>query len=231
MTTTTSTNSAAQAIYSQINQGSSIANNSSTSSSSSTSDAQSRFLTLLTAQLKNQDPLNPMDNAQMTSQLAQISTVDGIERLNATLQTLLSGAADTQAMTAAALVGQPVLVPGSSLKLAGGKAYGGIDLSGPADSVTATIKDANGLTVRTLNLGSMSAGVNSFTWDGTTDTGATAADGSYSVSIAAKQGSNSVSNTVLSLGAVTSISRNGQNMSVNVGTLGAFAMADIRQIF
>jgi flagellar basal-body rod modification protein FlgD len=55
-----------------------------------TADAQDRFLKLLTTQLKNQDPLNPMDNAQMTSQLAQISTVDGIEKLNATLQKLLS---------------------------------------------------------------------------------------------------------------------------------------------
>ena len=57
---------------------------------SATTEAQDRFLKLLTTQLKNQDPLNPMDNAQMTSQLAQISTVDGIEKLNATLQKLLS---------------------------------------------------------------------------------------------------------------------------------------------
>ena len=70
-----------------------------------TADAQDRFLKLLTTQLKNQDPLNPMDNAQMTSQLAQISTVDGIEKLNATLQKLLSSTVDTETMQAAALVG------------------------------------------------------------------------------------------------------------------------------
>ena len=58
----------------------------STKTTSTTADTQDRFLKLLTTQLKNQDPLNPMDNAQLTSQLAQISTVDGIERLNATLQ-------------------------------------------------------------------------------------------------------------------------------------------------
>src|SRR5664279_439991 len=77
---------------------------------STTTDSQSRFLTLLTAQLKNQDPLNPMDNAQMTSQLAQISTVDGIERLNTTLQSLISDSSNSQTMQAAALVGHGVLV-------------------------------------------------------------------------------------------------------------------------
>ena len=65
-----------------------------------TTDAQDRFLKLLTTQLKNQDPLNPLDNAQMTSQLAQISTVDGIEKLNATLQKLLASSVDAEAMQA-----------------------------------------------------------------------------------------------------------------------------------
>ena len=72
---------------------------------SSQSDAQSKFLTLLTTQLKNQDPLNPLDNAQVTSQLAQISTVDGIERLNATMSKLLEGMNGNDTLQAAALVG------------------------------------------------------------------------------------------------------------------------------
>jgi len=229
MATSSVTSNPTQAIYSALNQSST--GSTGTATSSTANDAQTRFLKLLTAQLKNQDPLNPMDNAQMTSQLAQISTVDGIERLNATLQTLLAGSADTQTMQAAALVGQPVLVPGSALNLSSGKAYGGLEMEGPADSVTATVKDAKGQVVRTLNLGSMKTGLNTFSWDGNTDSGATAADGNYTVSIAAKQGGNTVKGTVLSLGTVTSISRNGSNMSVNVGTLGAYALSDIRQIF
>ena len=72
-------------------------------STSKTTDAQSRFLKLLTEQLKNQDPLSPMDNAQMTSQLAQISTVDGIVKLNTTLTALLDGSQSSDAVQAAAL--------------------------------------------------------------------------------------------------------------------------------
>ena len=71
---------------------------------------QSSFLRLLTEQLKNQDPLSPMDNAQMTSQLAQISTVDGLGKLNTTLSTLLESSQSGEAMQAAALVGKGVMV-------------------------------------------------------------------------------------------------------------------------
>ena len=78
-------------IFDQINS----ANNRGTTTKAE--DQQTKFLTLLTTQLKNQDPLNPMDNAQMTSQLAQISTVDGIERLNATLASMMSSTSETQA--------------------------------------------------------------------------------------------------------------------------------------
>ena len=72
---------------------------------SSIKEQQDRFLNLLVTQLKNQDPLNPMDNAQMTSQLAQMSTVSGIEKLNATLNTLLENLGYTQSMEASALIG------------------------------------------------------------------------------------------------------------------------------
>ena len=229
MATSSVNTNPAQAIYSALNQ--SASGSTGTSTSSTANDAQTRFLKLLTAQLQNQDPLNPMDNAQMTSQLAQISTVDGIERLNATLQTLLSGNADSQTMQAAALVGQGVLVPGSALQLTSSGALGGVDLAGVADTVTVTIKDSTGAVVRTLNLGKSAAGLNQFTWDGQTDAGTAAAAGKYTISVAANQGSNSVTATALSLGTVSSITRSGQTMSVNVGSLGSFAMSDIRQIF
>ncbi|MDP2170285.1 MAG: flagellar hook assembly protein FlgD [Rhodocyclaceae bacterium] len=195
-----------------------------------TEDIQNRFLTLLTAQLKNQDPTSPLDSAQMTSQLAQISTVDGIERLNATLQKMLGSTTDAQAMQAAALVGRGVLVPGSALQLAGGAAVGALELSGPADEVTVAIKDASGLVQRTINLGALSAGIHGFTWDGKTDGGAQAVDGNYSVSIAGEQGGKSVTASALALGMVSSITRAAQGMTVNVGSLGAFTLADIKEI-
>lgn len=199
-------------------------------STTATDAAQSRFLTLLTTQLKNQDPLNPMDNAQMTSQLAQISTVDGIERLNATLQKMLDGTNDAQAMQAAALVGRGVLVPGASLQLLQGAAMGGLELDSPADEVSVAIKDANGLVLRTLNLGALGAGTHAVRWDGKTDNGTPAVDGNYSMSIAAKRGGEAVTASGLALGLVSSITRAAQGTTVNVGSLGAFTMADIKEI-
>jgi flagellar basal-body rod modification protein FlgD len=192
--------------------------------------SQERFLKLLVAQLKNQDPLNPLDNAQMTSQMAQISAVEGIDRLNATLQMILAGNSENQALQAAALVGRGVLVPGSGLALSGGTAVGGIELDEPAERVSVLIEDANGIAVKTLELGGMAAGSHSFVWDGTTDGGASAADGAYRIVPSAWRGEAKVGARALELGVVSGVTRGGDGIVLNVGTLGDFAMADVRQI-
>lgn len=193
-------------------------------------EAENRFLTLLTTQLKNQDPLNPMDNAQLTSQLAQISTVNGIEKLNDSLKTLLSGMTDSQAMQAAALVNHGVLVPGSSLALGEQGGIGGFELATAADDVTVTIKDANGLVVRTLSLGAQDAGIIPFVWDGKSDSGAQAATGNYTYSISAKTGSTTSTPTALAYGLVQAVTRNSSGMTLDVGTLGAYGLSDVKQI-
>lgn len=191
---------------------------------------EDRFLKLLVTQLKNQDPLNPLDNSQMTSQMAQISTVNGIEKLNTTLQAMMNSSSQSQTLQAAALVGRGVLVPGGGLDMKAGLALGGVDLSGPADGVSVSIKDANGITVRTLKLGAMEAGTHPFQWDGKTDSGAVAADGSYNISITANQGQNKVTADALQLGTVSSIMSSSQGVSLNVGGLGAFNMTDVKEI-
>jgi len=222
---TTATTSPTAALYA------SLAPQSSTPSLSVANEAENRFLKLLTTQLQNQDPLNPMDNAQMTSQLAQISTVNGIEKLNATLQKLLSDTTDTQAMQAATLVNHGVFVPGSSMLVSEQGGIGGIELTAPSDATTVTIKDANGLVMRTLNLGSLEAGVHPFTWDGKTDSGQQAVAGNYSVSVSVKHGTETAAATSLAFGLVQSVSRDSSGLSLDVGTLGAYTMADVKQIF
>jgi len=199
-------------------------------SANSPDSAQTRFLTLLTAQIRNQDPLNPLDNAQMTSQLAQISTVDGIERLNATLAKLTDSQAQTQTYQASALVGHSVLVPGSGMDLIGGKAFGGVELTESADQVKVEIKDANGLVMATQLLGSQEAGVRTFSWDGKTDSGAQAVDGSYSVTITATRGQDKLTAQALQYGGVDSILRQPGGLNVNVGKLGGFSINEISQI-
>jgi flagellar basal-body rod modification protein FlgD len=113
-----------------------------------------------------QDPLNPMDNAQVTSQLAQISTVDGISKLNSTLEKLTESSSDAQHLQAAALVGHAVLVEGSKLELLKGQSMGGVELTAPADRVAVTIKDASGLVVRELESRRRKQVSPSFAWDG-----------------------------------------------------------------
>src|SRR3982751_1840811 len=86
----------------------------------STSDAKAtseRFLKLLVAQMQNQDPLSPMDNAQVTSQMAQINTVSGIEKLNSTVAALSSQFTQLQAIQGVSLVGHDVVVPGNALQI------------------------------------------------------------------------------------------------------------------
>lgn len=223
MTTSTVNNNPAESLYSTLG-------TRTDTKTSVVNEAENRFLTLLTEQLKNQDPLNPMDNAQMTSQLAQISTVNGIEKLNATLQTLLSGVTDTQAMQAASLVNHGVLVPGSSLTLSDKGGIGGFELAAATDDTTLTIKDANGLVIRTMNLGALEAGVHPFVWDGKSDSGAQAATGNYTYSIATKTGTNTGTATALAYGLVQAVTRNSTGMSLDVGTLGAFTLNDVKQI-
>lgn len=224
VTSVTTGNAATQALLNSVN-------GTAQKTTSVATDAQDRFLKLLTTQLKNQDPLNPMDNAQMTSQLAQISTVDGIEKLNATLSQLLSSSADSEALQAAALVGHQVIIAGNGLNLTDAGAVGGVELAANADQVAVTIKDANGIVMNTLNLGKLDAGVHNFVWDGKTDTGVQAANGNYSISVAATQGANNVTATALQLAGVQNINRSSLGVSLNLGALGLVTLNDIKQIF
>jgi flagellar basal-body rod modification protein FlgD len=133
-------------------------------------------------------------------------------------------------MQAAALVGHGVLVPGSGLALTGGMAIGGIELAEPADRVSVTIKDANGIAVKTLEMSGLAAGNRAFSWNGMTDGGVQAADGAYSMSVSAQRGEAQVGIKALELGIVSSVARSSQGFSLNVGALGMFSMSDVREI-
>jgi flagellar basal-body rod modification protein FlgD len=192
--------------------------------------AQDTFMKLLVTQMKNQDPLNPLDNAQVTSQLAQLSTVTGIEKMNATLQSLIGSYQSSQTLQAASMIGHGVLVAGSSLNLNNGHAPFGIDLNTSAGDVKVTIKNASGMAIRSMDLGSQQAGMLVLQWDGTTDSGAAAANGQYSFSVDAIQGGQKVGATALAFGQVASVANSGQGVVLNVPSLGPVNLADIRQI-
>ena len=202
-----------------------------TASKNGTDEAKDRFLNLLVAQMKNQDPLNPLDNAQVTSQLAQLSTVQGIENMNSTLAALAASMGANQMAQAANLIGRGVLVPGDSISPAQLEDVIGFELSRPADQVKVDIFDAGGSLVRSLELGPREAGVNVLAWDGLTSGGAAAPDGQYSFKIDAIQGGQQVSSTALHLGLVNSVSQGSQGVQLNLAGNERVSYSDIRQIF
>jgi flagellar basal-body rod modification protein FlgD len=127
---------------------------------------QQDFLTLLTAQLKNQDPLKPMDNAEFLGQMAQFSTVSGIEQINATLSGFGSGMRDMRISMASNMLGQSVLVPGSvAYPDAEGAVRGAVDLPASVQSLVVTYSDGrNGTLLHSQTLGPQSAGLVGFEW-------------------------------------------------------------------
>ncbi len=201
-----------------------------TAAASGTEKDKMQFLTLLTTQLQNQDPMNPMENAELTSQLAQLSTVEGIEKLNTMMSQLLSAQESSDGLQAAALIGRGVLVEGKGMQLTEAGAVGGFELEGPADKVTLSIKDAAGIEVATVELTDVEAGSHNYLWDGTAKDGTRAADGLYTVSVSATQGEQSVVSRSLQFAAVTSVIRGASGTDLQVGDLGIFKMADIKQI-
>jgi flagellar basal-body rod modification protein FlgD len=169
-------------------------------------------------------------SAQITTQLAQISTVDGISQLNKTVQGLLSSNADTQTLQAASLMGHSVLFAGNNMYLSQGQGKAGFELAGSSDSVSVAIKDASGHVVKTLNLDSLQVGIHTLDWDGTMDNGSQAPDGRYSLTVTASQGGVSVAATVLGAGVVSSVARTSSGVSINLGSQGNVALCDIKQI-
>jgi flagellar basal-body rod modification protein FlgD len=231
---TATNNNPATSLINSLNAANSSVNKSGTTANSA-SGMQNTFMTLLTTQLQNQDPLNPMDTSQMTSQLAQINTVSGINSLNTTLTSLNNSLTSSQSLsTATGLIGHNVLVPGTSIQLSSGSGVAGVQLAQAADSVNVTIKDAaSGNTVKTIHLtGAQQAGVVPVVWDGSTDSGATAADGNYTMTAQAVTGSTTATAPTLSLGTVNAVNPGtaGQNATLNVAGLGTFDLSKISMV-
>lgn len=197
---------------------------------SAAADTQDRFLKLLVTQMKNQDPLNPMDNAQVTSQMAQLSTVTGIDKLNVTLQALSESMTPNQALQAASMIGHGVLVPGSGVELFNGAAYGGVDLPQSVDKLDVAIYDQAGSLVRNISLGAQQGGLVNWQWDGRNEAGVGVADGLYNFAVTATQAGVAVDAPALQFGMVTSVSQGKDGVALTVGNMDSVALSQVRQI-
>jgi flagellar basal-body rod modification protein FlgD len=199
-----------------------------------------KFMTLLVTQLKNQDPLNPMDNAQLTSQLAQLSTVTGINQLNTTLNTLASSYQSSETLQATGMIGKGVLISGSDITLSSGKAILGVDLASAADKVVVDITDPRtGKVVQSMDLGAQPAGTVPISWDGVVDPSKVDAsgnpvalpDGKYTFTVTAFQGGAALTDaTPLQFDAVNSVTTGGSGgVKLNL-TNSSVTMADVKLV-
>jgi len=188
------------------------------STGTSVQDMSQNFLKMLTVQLQNQDPLNPMDNASMTSQLAALNTVDGINKLNTSINSLVSQVQSANFMNLSTSVGKTAMIAGSDMYFGGSPIYTTARLSSPATALQAVVKDASGQVVKKVDLGSANMGDTDFIWDGSTDAGTLAPNGRYQIQFTAANVNGSASQPVSYVGSmVASVGQDATGILVGMG--------------
>lgn len=200
------------------------------SSTQSSQELENRFLTMLIAQIKNQDPLNPMENAEMTSQLAQLNMVGGIERLNGTIEGLAAGFRAQQALQAVNLVGRGVLVPGTTMNHSGEGSRFGFELDQAVDSITIRVLDSSGNAVERIDLGAQAAGVQGLFWDGLGADGQPLPHGRYSLEISATRDGKSAEVTPLSAQHVSAVTTGANGILIELLGSAPVSFDQVRQI-
>lgn len=189
---------------------------------------QDRFLKLLVAQMNNQDPMNPLDNAQMTSQIAQINTVTGIEKLNTTVQSLASQFAAQQLMQGTSMVGRQVLVEGNQLAVdsESKQAYGAVELASSASNVKVQVLDANNKEVGTVELGALKAGRHNFAWDASAYEG----EGTLRFKVVATNGETAVGSTALNIDQVSAVSLSNGALQLELARGGSTTQSALKAV-
>lgn len=194
---------------------------------------QDQFLELMVAQLKNQDPLKPMESGEFLSQIAQFGTVTGIQDLHGSFAELAGSLTSNQALQAAALIGHSVLVPSQqSLLPAGGSLTGTVELPTSTSDLTVGIYDGSGQLVRQLTLGQQPAGHVPFNWDGVTEAGAVAPPGLYQIKAEARSAGKAEAVPTLVTARVDSVTlgAQGEGITLNLNGLGVIDFTQVRQI-
>ncbi len=191
---------------------------------------QQDFLKLMTTQLTNQDPTKPLESNEFLGQLAQFSTVSGIQELQQSFTALSSSLTAGQSLQAAGLVGHGVLVPSEI-----GTLDGELGLSGAAElagggQLVVEISDANGQVQRRLDYGSQPAGLSYFHWDGKDGSGAMLPSGNYTLRATVSSGGASQAADTFAAAAVQSVSIGANGLALQLGGLGEVPFSSVRQI-
>jgi flagellar basal-body rod modification protein FlgD len=214
--------------------GTSSGASSASSTASSTTLGGTNFLTLMLAQLKNQDPTSPVDSNQFLSQLASLSTVQGITQLNTSFGSLSNSLVSSQALQASSLLGHQALVSSSTANLAAsGTVTGAVSVPQTTSQAVLNISDSTGALVRQINLGAQSAGMANFSWDGLEQDGSQAPAGTYTLSAQyAGATSGGTAATTYVNGTVQSVTMGAgtTGLTLNVSGLGSVPFANVQQI-
>jgi flagellar basal-body rod modification protein FlgD len=195
---------------------------------------QDAFLELMTTQLTHQDPTDPMDNGDFLAQMAQFSTVEGIGELNTSFTEFANSITSGQALQAATLVGQSVLVPSSEgLMSLNDSLSGEVALSGRTNDLRVEFLDSNGAVVKTLHLGNQTEGQVAFEWDGLLDDGTYTDPGVYKIRAEAEiDGFNTVLETYVNAGVESvALGKGSSGVTLALAGLGEVSFNQVKKIF
>ena len=193
------------------------------------------FLQLLVTQLKNQDPLSPQDNGAFVSQLAQFSSLEGINNLNDSVNNISSNYSSSQALQASSLVGRSIITQTDKALVDTSKSMtGSVAVTAATGDVSVKITDKDGVVVRTLDMGAQSAGSSDFIWDGKNTAGEVAAPGTYTFTATTKNDAGDTVALATSLPATVNsvtLSQTGGEMLLNLaGGMGSVKLSQIQTI-
>lgn len=204
---------------------------SSTPAAPKTTLDQTDFLKLMTAQMSNQDPFQPQSNTEMIAQMAQFSTVTGIQQLNTTVSGVATEIAQNRIATSASFIGKSVLVPGSTaLADSTGGISGAVDLPSATSSLTLQITRATGELVKTIDLGANPAGLVGFSWDGKNANGQAVGDSTYTVKALMTNGGAQTATSTDVYGPITEapVPSGTDPQTFKVGGVGTVNLSDIK---
>lgn len=194
---------------------------------------KNEFLNLLVAQLNNQDPLSPQDNGEFIAQLAQFSTVEGVDKLNTSMESMLSGYQSSQALQASSLVGRKVIVPTDKAMVDTSETFkASMVLPAASSNVYVNVYDGAGSVVNRINMGQQAAGNVSFMWDGKDSSGNLLPPGAYKFEAQANYGAETKGLTTMLPANVDSVTlgQSGGELMLNLAGLGSIGLSKIQVI-
>ncbi|SFM23675.1 flagellar hook assembly protein FlgD [Marinobacter zhejiangensis] len=193
---------------------------------------KNEFLELMLAQLENQNPLEPQDNGEFISQLAQFSSLEEMQGVSNSIGDLVGEFRSSQALQASAMVGRSVLVPGTASRLvAGGEIGGSVAVQSATSSLTISIKNSAGELVHQIDMGAVEAGYQTFSWDGLDSDGEALPPGKYEIVAQGSYGGGTEQLGTLISANVDSVSLGSEgSITLNLANMGSIRLSDVYQI-